>query len=135
MPYRLVAFDIDGTIRSNNYPMSKRTRTVIDKIKSRGTVVTLVTGRTFKSAVNATNSLKLTSPIITFQGAHIAHPQTGDTLWHKCLSADMTLLALDALKTWDQEILAYLGNEVYANKMTHVNLRHVRKYYQHFGCV
>ena len=118
MTYSLIALDIDGTIRSFDHAMSDRTRSAIEAVSERGVVVTLATGRTFRSALAVTAELALTSPIISFQGAHVADPTSGEVLWHRPLTADMALAALEELDGWDREVLAYLGDRVYADKLT-----------------
>ena len=118
MTYKLFALDIDGTIRSNEYPLSERTRNAIASITDAGAVVTVATGRMFESAVDSTAGLDITSPIISFQGAHVADPRSGEVLWHRPLTAEMATEALDALSGWDREVLAYHGDRVYANILT-----------------
>ena len=70
--FRLIALDVDGTIRDRDRQISLRTRTAIKRAREEGAYVTLATGRTFLSALNASEDLALTCPIITFQGAHVA---------------------------------------------------------------
>ncbi len=100
MGYRLVALDIDGTIRTNEYPISERTRRAIDGVREAGAEVTLATGRIFRSALQSSIDLEIRAPIASFQGAHIADPVTGEVLWHRPLTAEMALDALDALDEW-----------------------------------
>ena len=118
MTYKLVALDIDGTIRNDQHPLSDRTRRAIDRVRDAGAVVTLATGRTFRSALEYAAELKITSPIATFQGAHLAHPATGEALWHRPLTAEMARMALDALGSWTGEIIAHNGDQVFVNKRT-----------------
>ena len=118
MGYRLVVLDIDGTIRGNDHEITARTRDVISRVAAAGAFVTVATGRTFRSALACTEGLQITSPIISFQGARIADPNTGETVWHRPLTEDMALDALNALEGWDREILLYDGDHVYANKLT-----------------
>lgn len=118
MGYRLIALDIDGTIRKMDRPPSFRTHQAIEAAKKVGASVTLVTGRMFKSAISATSQLDITSPIVSFQGAHIANPKTGEILHHVPLEPEMCLKALNELSSWPKEILAYIGNDVHANVLT-----------------
>ena len=118
MRYRLVALDIDGTIRSLERSPSDRTRKAIDAAQESGAVVTLATGRMFRSALAATAELDITAPVVTFQGAHVADPTTGEVLWHRPLSPAMALDALDALDGWEREIVAYHDDQVYVNMLT-----------------
>ena len=118
MRYELIALDIDGTIRTLERPISARTRSAVEEVRRRGAVITLATGRMFQSAVDATTELDLTEPIVSYQGAHIGHPVTGEVLRHRPLTADMALAVLDLLATWDREVLAYRDDHVYANTLT-----------------
>ena len=118
MTYKLIALDIDGTIRGPNREISDRTRRVIDRVIEAGAVVTVATGRMFESARMSTAALDLRSPIVSYQGAHIADPVTGDVLWHLPLTERQALDALDALDGWRGVVAVYLGNDVYVGEMT-----------------
>ena len=58
------------------------------------------------------------TPLVTFQGAVVAEPESGDVLWSRTLTPEMANAALDALSDWPTEVAAYLGNNVYVNKST-----------------
>ena len=118
MTYKLIALDIDGTIRGPDREISDRTRRVIDRVIEAGAVVTVATGRMFESARMSTAALDLRSPIVSYQGAHIADPVTGDVLWHLPLTERQALEALDALDGWQGDVAVYLDNDVYVGEMT-----------------
>ena len=116
--FRLIALDVDGTIRDRERQISSRTRSAIRRVRDNGAYVTLATGRTFLSALNASTDLGLTCPIITFQGAHVAKPN-GDLLWHTPLTREMTVVALDALADRDEfEVMAYYGDDIFVVEMS-----------------
>ena len=118
MGYRLVALDIDGTIRSPDYPLSDRTRKALSRVMDAGAYVTIATGRMFRSAVEITKGLDLRSPIASFQGAHVADPATGEVLWHRPLEPSMAREALDAVAPWGLDVMAYHSDRVYIREMT-----------------
>ncbi len=118
MGYRLIALDIDGTIRSDGYPISDRTRKTVAKVRAAGADVTVATGRMFRSAVRASAELGLTAPIASFQGAHVADPSTGEVLWHRPLTVAQAVVALEALQPWAVEVVAYHGEEVYVDRLS-----------------
>ena len=118
MGYKMIALDIDGTIRSEEHPLSDRTRSTIARVMEAGAIVTLATGRMFRSALRATPELGISAPIASFQGAHIADPNTGEVLWHRPLTTDMARAALDAVRSWGMQVVAYYGEEVYVSEMT-----------------
>ena len=65
MKYKLIVLDIDGTIRSNDYPLSKSTRRAVEDARNVGAIVTIATGRMFPSALRAAADLNLASPVLT----------------------------------------------------------------------
>ena len=111
--FRLIALDVDGTIRDRDRQISERTRAAIRRVRKSGAFVTLATGRTFLSALSAYTDLDLTCPIITFQGAHVSEPD-GEVLWHTPLTSEMIGAALDALAGRTEfDVMAYYGNDVF----------------------
>ncbi|MBM3934318.1 MAG: Cof-type HAD-IIB family hydrolase [SAR202 cluster bacterium] len=118
MGYRLIALDIDGTIRSQEHPLSDRTREAVRRVREAGAMVTVVTGRMFQSAIAASQGLDLVTPIVTFQGAHVADPVTKKMLWHMPLTTEMATDAITSLSAWEREVLAYYGDSVYVSRMT-----------------
>lgn len=71
---QLLAIDIDGTLLTDEYSMTERTKTAIINIKKRGVKVILATGRGPKSCFQIMNELDLNDPIITHNGAVIFDP-------------------------------------------------------------
>ena len=119
MPYKLIALDVDGTIRSYDRPTSDRTRRTIESVKRAGAIVTIATGRSYKSGAGAASDVNLTAPIVTFQGAHVADPRSGEVLWHVPLTNEMTAAALDALSGWNEiQFAGYLGDEIFVTELT-----------------
>jgi hypothetical protein len=119
MGYKLIALDIDGTIRSEDYPLSERTRKTIDRVRKAGAVVTVATGRVFTSAARMSAELDITSPILSFQGAYIANPVT-EEVYRECpLAPHMTHSALDALEQYQHmEVMGQTDREVIVRKRT-----------------
>ncbi len=118
MTFRLIALDIDGTIKLPGRPVSDRTARALERVRGLGAAVTIATGRSFRSAVEATAGLDLDSPIASFQGAQLADPRTGRVLWHRPLGEDLTLRALRSLNGWEGDVMAFVGDDVYVARMT-----------------
>ena len=117
MPYKLIALDIDGTIGGVGRPTSERARRAVRRVRDAGATVTLATGRTYRSAVAVARELDIAAPIVTFQGALVSAPRTGEPLWHVPLDAEMMRTALDALDGREGiEIRGDLGDDIFALK-------------------
>ena len=66
----------------------------------------------------STATLELRSPIVSFQGAHVADPVTGGVLWHLPLTERQASDALDALADWESDVAVYMDDDVYVREMT-----------------
>lgn len=131
MGYKLIALDIDGTIRSNEHPLSRRTCLALKAAREAGAIVTIVTGRMYLSALHVTADLNLQSPVATYQGAHIADTVTHEILWHQPLTSQMLSDTLDFLDSGGHEILAHHRGHVYVERLSewieaYVERNHVR---------
>ena len=119
MPYKLIALDIDGTIGGVGRPTSERARRAVRRVRDAGAAVTLATGRTCRSALAVSRELDIAAPIVTFQGALVSSPVSGERLWHVPLTAEMTRTALDALDGRDGvEIRGDSGDDIFALRST-----------------
>lgn len=85
MGYKLIAFDLDGTLhdRASGTPVTDRTKEAVKKVREMGAEVTIATGRMFNSTLPFCSQLGLTVPIICYQGALIGDPVTQEVLWEK----------------------------------------------------
>ncbi len=122
MGYKLIALDVDGTIRSADSPIAERTRRAIDAVRDAGAIVTLATGRAFRSAIVNSAVLDIDVPIASSQGAYIADPISGEVLRHCPLSKEMALAALDSLERHIDsdrlQAVAYHPDRLYVDYMS-----------------
>lgn len=118
MGYKLIALDIDGTIRDIHSPISHRTRRAVAGAREAGATVTLATGRTFRSAARNSAELGIDAPIAAAQGAYICKPDSEEPLRYCTMTAEMVRDALDALDGCDMQIVAYYHHDIYVNRMT-----------------
>ena len=122
MGYKLIALDVDGTIRGVGSPIAERTRRAVDAARDAGAIVTLATGRAFRSAVTNCAVLGIEAPIATSQGAYIADPVSEEVLRHRTLSAEAAIAALDAVEAHADygaaQVVAYYPGRLYVDAMT-----------------
>lgn len=72
----LIAIDVDGTLLTDNYTITPRTKRAIWQAKEMGMIVTLATGRSPSSCYPIVEELGLNDPLITHNGAVIVDPLT-----------------------------------------------------------
>lgn len=82
MPVNLVALDLDDTLLDSGLRISPRCIQTIRAVKQKGVIVTIATGRMFKSALPYASQLGIDVPLITYQGAWIKNSGSGEVLYY-----------------------------------------------------
>jgi len=100
MKYKLLAIDLDDTLLNEQFKISRRNREAIRKIVSTGLMVTIATGRMFRSALPYARELGVELPLITYHGALIKKTNGEETLRHCPVPYD---LALEILLLGEEE--------------------------------
>lgn len=86
-PFDLVVLDLDGTILDKRYPggFSPAVVQTIAAVQAAGTPVTIATGRILDYVKDVTQTLKITLPVVTTQGAVVADPATSQVIYQALL--------------------------------------------------
>lgn len=74
MRYRLIAFDLDGTLLNRNKQILPESLTAIRQIQDMGCRIMLVTGRSHREAYAYYQTQALTEPMICCNGSYIYQP-------------------------------------------------------------
>lgn len=74
MRYRLIAFDLDGTLLNRNKQILPESLTAIRQMQDMGCRIMLVTGRSHREAYAYYQTLALTEPMICCNGSYIYQP-------------------------------------------------------------
>ncbi len=80
MSIKLIATDMDDTLFNRSLEISERNKQAIADAIGRGVMVTISTGRMFRSAAMIAEQLKLDLPLITYQGALVKKASSGEVL-------------------------------------------------------
>jgi Cof subfamily protein (haloacid dehalogenase superfamily) len=80
----LIALDLDGTLLKDDKTISPFTKDVIKRAQEAGHVVVIATGRPYRASKMYYEELRLTTPIINFNGAFVHHPK--NDAWGVCHS-------------------------------------------------
>lgn len=93
MERKLVAIDLDGTTLNNNSQISSETKKTIKQIRDQGHIVSIATGRPFRTSYQFYRQLNLDTPIVNFNGAWCHHPldYNWENGYHKRLDRDVAL--------------------------------------------
>lgn len=118
MAQNLIAIDLDGTTLNNQSIISNKTKSVLETLQKDGHIVSIATGRPFRSSGHYYRQLRLNSPMVNFNGALCHKP--GQLHWeneyHRTLSRELALDLADLKQ--EAEILmvaAETKEHVYVN--------------------
>ncbi len=119
---RLVACDLDGTLMGHDQQFSPRLRRALHAVQQRGVIVTLATGRMFSATRPFAAQLRITAPLICYQGGWIQAPEDESPQFRVPLSLSVTqdALSLGAAEHWHTVLYAdgaiYLQEQTYPQK-------------------
>ena len=93
MDKKLVAIDLDGTTLNNQSQLTQKTEEAIRKVIEQGHIVSIATGRPFRTSQQFYQQLNLDTPIVNFNGAWCHHPRdyNWENGYHKRLDRDVAL--------------------------------------------
>tara|TARA_Y100000588_G_scaffold172092_1_gene185953 strand:+ start:94 stop:942 length:849 start_codon:yes stop_codon:yes gene_type:complete len=116
--FRLISFDIDGTLRDQTGKVSTYLTDVLLRCKSEGAMLTAATGRSRLSAISYVDNFPMFDFLISFQGALITDLKTEKHMWESYMTPDQVSLAVRNLHEWDVDILVYVNDFIYVSKVT-----------------
>src|SRR5215469_8664621 len=118
--YRLLAIDLDGTIRASlpHKHITPRTYTALYKAAAAGMVIVIATGQTLSVLQNVCAELPLHAPQIIENGAIIADIHTGVIFHEQLIPPDLILPALAALRDLGLYRAYHTLHRVYVDKDT-----------------
>ena len=117
MAIKLIAIDLDDTLLNNQQQLSLRTCEVLGKVMKSGVAVTIATGRMFQSALPFARQLKLELPMITYNGALIRQPQTGETVFHRPIEVDFAQKLADLFSERNWYLQKYVDDRLYVAEL------------------
>ena len=95
-----------------------RTREAIEATRERGIHVILVTGRMFRSVRRYALEVHVDDPVICYQGAVVADPQTGKWLRHVPIPLELARETIAALQDEGFGLNCYVDDELYVAEIT-----------------
>jgi 5-amino-6-(5-phospho-D-ribitylamino)uracil phosphatase len=107
MRYRMLVVDVDGTLIGRDRHVSPRVRAAVRAALDAGALVTLATGRWFRSAQPVAAELGLELPIILHNGALVKDSLTGEVLDHCHLPLPMARAAIGLIERHGLQPIVY----------------------------
>lgn len=115
MERHLIVLDLDGTLLTDEQKISEKTKKILFQAKEAGHLVMIATGRPYRASSMYYDELKLTTPIVNFNGAYIHHPKNKS--WeaiHSPISMNVVYDVVDSVDTFQYEnLIAEVMDDVY----------------------
>ncbi|HWG85501.1 MAG TPA: HAD family hydrolase [Deinococcales bacterium] len=115
---KLLAFDLDGTIVTRDHRLPDRIRDAIRRAEREGHTVTVITGRTERSARPYLEALGIAQPYGTSQGARITLSD-GTVLHQELLDPDVVRSIMQSSRTSVQSYFVSAGERFYVDDPEH----------------
>ncbi|MEP6774504.1 MAG: Cof-type HAD-IIB family hydrolase [Chloroflexota bacterium] len=118
MTIRLLALDLDGTLFGDDLFISPRTRKAIADAQTAGVIVTIATGRMFRSARQVAGDLKIAGSLICYQGALIENSITEEILMHKTVPINIAQEIVSTCVEANLHVNVYCDDNLYVSEIT-----------------
>jgi Cof subfamily protein (haloacid dehalogenase superfamily) len=123
---RAVAMDLDRTILPDTLELRPRLIEAVRAVAALGVVPIVATGRMLRSSLPFALQLGVTAPLICYQGALIADPQTGEWLRHEPMPVPLAREVIEACSKRDQHCNVYVDDELYVDELNVYALEYAR---------
>ena len=123
---RAVAMDLDRTILPEALKLRPRLIDAVRAVAAAGVVPIVATGRMLRSSLPFALELGVTAPLICYQGALIADPQTGQWLRHEPMPVPLAREVIEACRKRDQHCNVYVDDELYVDELNVYALEYAR---------
>lgn len=123
---RAVAMDLDRTILPETLELRPRLIEAVQAVTASGVVPIVATGRMLRSSLPFALQLGVTAPLICYQGALIADPQSGEWLRHEPMPVPLAREVIEACRKRDQHCNVYVDDELYVDELNVYALEYAR---------
>ena len=115
MGYKLIALDLDGTLKTSQNTISPKTRDALLKCEELGIKVVLASGRPTPGLRHEAKELQLEKYegyLLSFNGARVIDYTTNEIIYDKTLSVEQAREMIQRAKDFKLAPLCYLDNDV-----------------------
>jgi Cof subfamily protein (haloacid dehalogenase superfamily) len=114
----VLACDLDRTLIPRDAVLRPRTREAIASAHAAGIRVLIVTGRMFQSARPYARAAGIHDPLICYQGAVVAEPDSGKFLRHEPIPLELARETIAAVQDAGFTLNVYVDDELYVAELT-----------------
>lgn len=115
MNYKLIALDLDGTLKNTKNKITPKTREALIKAQKNGVKIVLASGRPTPGLRHEAKELELDKfggYLLSFNGAHVSDYKTKETIYEQTLTIEEAKKAYDRAKEYNLACMTYENNIV-----------------------
>lgn len=116
MKYKLIALDLDGTLKNSENKITDETRKTLIKAQQLGATIVLASGRPTPGLRHEAATLELEKHegyLLSFNGAKVMDAKTRQTMFEQRLTIEQAKKAYDEAKKHNLAIMTYYDDAVY----------------------
>ena len=115
--YRLIVFDIDGTLQNSRHEISPYTVEVIHRLQAQGILISICTGKTLPAVKSPAEKLNIQVPIIMGNGAILQYTN-GQIVHASFFPEKIVRKIIELISTCDVDISVFTPEAIYVRKIT-----------------
>lgn len=115
MKYKIIALDLDGTLKNSQKQITKKTKDKLIELAKQGIKIVLASGRPTAGIFHEAKELELDKYggyILSFNGARIINYKTGDVIYNDTYGKDLITSIYNQSKKYNLAILTYNGQDI-----------------------
>lgn len=118
MKYKMIALDLDGTLKSSDATgriILPKTKKILIELAKKGIVIVLASGRPTAGLYAEANELQLNDfggYLLSFNGAKVVNYQTKEVIFQKIFDATTAHLVYDRAKKYNLAVMTYTDQEI-----------------------
>ena len=139
MTYKLIALDLDGTLKSSDKKILPKTKAILQKLAKQGVILVLASGRPTAGLYAEAKELELDKTgryLLSFNGAKVVDYRTKKTIYQKVYDAKTAHAVYDRAKKYNLAVMTYTDelilteddNDKYViieSEVNHMPIKHI----------
>lgn len=117
MKYKLIVFDVDGTLLDDNKQLSLKTIKSFKDLQEKGIYTTIASGRQLEGLYRFDKYFPKNTLFITYNGATIINKDTKEIIYEKYLNINDAKIVFDYAFKYKIHIIVWNDNELYADEI------------------
>ena len=118
LPYRLCAIDLDDTLLGPDHAVSARNSAAVRAAVAKGVIVVIASGRMHEATLRFVEQMGLETPIISYNGAMVKNPHTGEVWLHERIAGEVAAQVMDYVCAANLQLNYYLDDHFYSAAYT-----------------